>query len=123
MRETFIIHSRLSWRALRAEAASNRTHGLQAIAIEQLTARLAGGFLQPIDADELEKAIAGAAESDLGEFNEIKWLPGFARAAAETLDKAWLAGIDFGQIASVSGAAGASRLQAIISLESEALNR
>jgi hypothetical protein len=49
MRETIIIHSRLAWRQARGVAAGAKQHGLQALSIEQLTARLAGGFLKPID--------------------------------------------------------------------------
>jgi hypothetical protein len=49
VRETFIIHSRLSWRQVRGAAAIERQHGRQALAIEHLAARLAGGFLQAAD--------------------------------------------------------------------------
>jgi len=63
-------------------AAIERQHGLQALAIEHLAARLAGGFLQPINSDSLKEAIGGAIAMDLGEFNDIKTLPGFPRAAA-----------------------------------------
>jgi len=73
VRETLVIHSRLSWRKERGEAAIKRRHGLQALAIEQLTARLAGGFLQPVDSDALKEAI-GRYRHRLGEFNEIKKL-------------------------------------------------
>jgi hypothetical protein len=85
VRETLVIHSRLSWRQVRAVAAIERRHGLQALAIEHLVARLAGGFLQPINSDSLKEAIGEAIAMDLGEFNDIKTLPGFPRAAAATL--------------------------------------
>jgi hypothetical protein len=58
-------------------AAIERQHGLQALAIDQLAARLAGGFLQPINSDSLKEAIGEATAMDLGEFNNIKILPGF----------------------------------------------
>ena len=80
MRETFVIHSRLSWRQVRGAAAVKRQHGLQAIAIEHLAARLAGGFLQPIDSDSLKEAIGEAVAMDLGELNEIKTLPGLSKS-------------------------------------------
>jgi len=89
VRETFIIHSRLSWRQVRGAAAIEHRHGRQALAIEHLAARLASGFLQAINADSLKEAIGEAIAIDLGEFNEIKTLPGFPRAAAATLEKAW----------------------------------
>jgi hypothetical protein len=41
-------------------AAIERQHGLQALAIEHLAARLAGGFLQPINSDSLKEAIGEA---------------------------------------------------------------
>ena len=80
MRETFIIHSRLSLRQVRGAAAVERQHGLQAIAIEHLVARLAGGFLQPINSDSLKEAIGEAVALDLGELNEIKTLPGLSKS-------------------------------------------
>jgi hypothetical protein len=40
VRETFVIHSRLSWRQVRGAAAIEHRHGLQALAIEHLVARL-----------------------------------------------------------------------------------
>jgi len=93
MRETIIIHSRLSWRQVRGTAAIERRHGLQALGIEQLAARLAGGFLQPIDSDALKDAIGEVITEDLMEFNDIKTFPAFPRAAAATLVKAWAAGL------------------------------
>src|SRR6202045_4909278 len=60
-----------------------------------ISARLAGGFLQPIDPEKLQEAIRGAlATLSLGEFDVIKDLPGMVRAALNTLDKVWHADID-----------------------------
>jgi hypothetical protein len=58
VRHTLIIHSSLAWRHQRARAAIAGRHGLQALPIDALAARLAGGFLQPIDPDALKSAIA-----------------------------------------------------------------
>src|SRR5580704_12107320 len=99
VRETFVIHSRLSWRQIRGAAASTRQHGLQALAIEHLAARLGGGFVHPINSDALKQAIGEAIAMDLGEFNDIKTLPGFPRGAAATLEKAWTAGLKFSELA------------------------
>ena len=88
VRETFVIHSRLSWRQVRGVAAIERQRGLQALAIEHVAARLAGGFLQPINSNSLNEAIGEAIAMDLGELDDIKTLPGFSRAAAATLKKA-----------------------------------
>ena len=89
MRDTIIVHSRLAWRLARGEAAEAHRLGLQALTIELVAARLAGGFLQPIDSDALKNAIKRATAADLGELDGIKALPGFSRAAAATLHKVW----------------------------------
>jgi len=68
---------------------SNVRHGLQALAIEHLAARLAGGFLQPISSDLLKEAIGEAVAMDPRRVQrKLKTLPGFPRAAAATLQKA-----------------------------------
>ena len=123
VRETLVIHSRLSWRQVRGVAAIERQHGLQALAIEHLAARLAGGFLQPINSDSLKEAIGEAIAMDLGEFNDIKTLPGFPRAAAATLEKAWAAGLKLNELAKTSDALVRSRIDAVTRLEAEVLER
>jgi hypothetical protein len=119
VRETFVIHSRLSWRQIRGAAAIEHQHGLQALAIEHLAARLAGGFLQAINSDSLKEAIGEAVAIDLGEFNEIKTLPGFPRAAAATLEKAWAAGLKFTELAKTTDALIRSRIDAVTRLEAQ----
>jgi hypothetical protein len=94
VRETILINSRLAWRRHRGDAAVQRRHGLLVLSIELLAARLAGGFLQPINSDALKVGIAKALDTDLDDLNAIKSLPGFPRAAAATLRKTWAAGID-----------------------------
>ena len=102
-------------RELRLEAARNRWHGLRIMTFEQLAARLAGGLTQPVDNDALQKAIVAVLpETDLGELDGIKSLPGMTGAVADTLRKAWRAGLDlqaradehprFGSIASLERA-------------------
>ena len=82
-------------RELRLEAARNRWHGLQVMTFEQLAARLAGGLTQPVDDDALREAIVAVLpETDLGELDGIKALPGMVGAVAHTLRKAWRAGLD-----------------------------
>jgi hypothetical protein len=104
-------------------AAIERQHGLQALAIEHLAARLAGGFLQPINSDSLKEAIGEAISMDLGEFNDIKTLPGFSRAAAATLKKAWTAGLKFTELAKTSDTLVHSRIDAVTRLEAQVLKR
>ena len=82
-------------RELRLEAARGRRHGLQIMTFEQLAARLAGGLVQPVDDDALREAIGAVLpETALGELDGIKELPGMVGAAADTLRKAWRAGVD-----------------------------
>ena len=121
MRSTVIVHSHLAWRNVRAAAATAGQQGLQALSIEQVAARLAGGFVRPIENDALKEAVRKAAEIDLGELNNIKRLPGFARAAAATLTKAWAAGLDLSGLAEMEKGPKRPRLQALAKLEAETL--
>ena len=94
-RRTTVAHGRLGMRELRLEAARGRRHGLQVMTFEQLAVRLAGGLAQPIDDDALWETVkAVLPETALGELDGIKALPGMVSAAADTLRKAWRAGID-----------------------------
>jgi hypothetical protein len=96
-RRTFVAHGRFAMRELRLRAARTGAHGTQVMTIEHLAARLAGGFAQPIDSDTLRVAIQHALSvTTLGELDSIKLLPGMLDASADTLQKAWLAGVDLG---------------------------
>ncbi|MDP3593566.1 PD-(D/E)XK nuclease family protein [Phenylobacterium sp.] len=94
-RHTIIAHGRLAMRELRLAAARERQHGLQIMSFEQLAVRLAGGFARPIDDESLRAAIQAVLPSTpLGELENIKLLPGMVDASADTIHKAWRAGID-----------------------------
>ena len=93
MHKTLVVHNRYAWRSYRTHAAIDGSQGVGLLTIEQLAARLAGGFLQPIDSDDLKTAVASAVAQPLGELDAIKELPGFQRAAASSLAKAWSAGL------------------------------
>jgi PD-(D/E)XK nuclease superfamily len=94
-RRTIVAHGRLAMREIRLDAARRRRHGLQVMTFEQLAVRLAGGFARPIDDESLRSAIqAVLPATELGELEDIKLLPGMIDAAADTLHKAWRAGID-----------------------------
>ena len=94
-RITFVAHGRLAMREIRLEAARRCRHGVQVTTFEQMAARLAGGFLEPIDADALRIAVRQALPvTDLGGLDGIKDLPGMSDAACETLRKVWRSGID-----------------------------
>jgi hypothetical protein len=106
---------------MRVHAAETGRHGLQALPIEALAARLAGGFLQPIDSDALKAAVIKSLGQPLGELDRIKQLPGFPRAAAATLSKAWAAGLNLTELASTAPPETASRLTGVAGLEAEVL--
>ena len=90
-----MAHARLGMRELRLDAARASRHGLQVMTFEQLSARLAGGLARPVDDDALREAIKTVLpDTALGELDGIKALPGMVSAAADTLRKAWRAGID-----------------------------
>jgi hypothetical protein len=117
IRHTIIAHSNLLRHTLRLEAARCRIHGRQILSFEQLACRLAGGFVCGIDEDTLRDTIQRALpKTDLGELNEIKHLPGTVNASAETLRKAWRAGIKL-----ASKTHEHPRLQSIANLEQAVL--
>jgi hypothetical protein len=61
---------------------------------ESLVSRLAEGFITPIDTDTLRQTIQVVLpNTDLGELNTIKLLPGMVDAAANTLRKLWRSGL------------------------------
>ncbi len=89
------MHGRLAMRELRLAAARGRLHGLQVMTFEQLAVRLAGGMSQAIDDEALRAAIQEALPvTALGELDAIKDLPGMVGASADTLRKAWRAGVE-----------------------------
>src|SRR5450759_5087352 len=117
MRRTIVVHTRLAGHMARADAARAGAHGIQILMMGQLAARLAGGFLAPIDPDCLRDAVREALpETDLGELENIKTLPGMVRAAVNTLDKVWRADIDLSSSSHL-------RLQALAALEQNVLRR
>ena len=118
-RTTFVAHGRLSAREIRLKAARERRHGNQVMTFEHLAARLAGGFVEAIDSDILREVLqAVLPETDLGELDEIKNLPGMAGAATDTLHKAWRTGIDLR-----ARAVDHPRLAAMADLEEAVLKR
>ena len=117
-RRTIIAHGRLTMHELRLAAARKHRHGLQIMTFEQLAARLAGGLSRPVDDEALRIAIKTVLpETVLGELDDIKALPGMVDAAADTLRKAWRAGIDL-----QARASNHPRLQSIATLEEAVLN-
>lgn len=121
---TLVLHTRFASRSHRTKAAFDREQGLIPITMEQLASRLAGGFLAPIDSDRLKTAVATATGAPLAELDAIKDLPGFQRAAAATLTKAWRAGLTLEQEAeNAADEAAKARLASLSILEREVLSR
>ena len=118
-RSTLVVHGRLAMRDRRLAAARSGRHGLQVMSFEQAAVRLAGGFARPIDDESLRAAIqAVLPTTPMGELESIKSLPGMIDAAADTLHKAWRAGIDL-----AVRAADHPRLDAIARLETAVLDQ
>jgi hypothetical protein len=116
-RSTLVVHGRFAMREARLAAALSGRHGLQIMSFEQAAVRLAGGFARPIDEENLRAAIQTVLlTTPMGELESIKMLPGMIGAAADTLHKAWRAGIDL-SVRSVAH----PRLDAIARLEAAVL--
>jgi hypothetical protein len=117
MRRTVVVHTRLAGHMARVDTARAGAHGIRIMTMGQLAARLAGGFLAPINPDSLRDAVREALpETDLGELENIKTLPGMVRAAVSTFDKVWRADIDL-------SSSSHPRLRALAALERKVLHR
>jgi hypothetical protein len=118
-RSTLVVHGRLAMREGRLAAARRSCHGLQIMSFEQAAVRLAGGFARSIDDESLRATIhAVLPTTSMGELECIKALPGMIDAAADTLRKAWRAGIDL-----AARAADHPRIDAIARLEASVLGK
>ena len=118
------MHSRYGWQSHRTQAAMDEDQGVSIMTMDLLVARLAGGFLRPIDPDALKAAVAEAVFEPLGELDGIKMLPGFQRAAAASLSKAWRAGLKLDEeAAAATSETVRTRLDSLALLEREVLSR
>ena len=116
-RRTVVVHTKLAGHMARVAAARAGENGVQIMTMGQLAARLAGGLLRPVDPDALRDALREALPAvAMGELEPIKNLPGMVRAAVNTLDKVWRAGIEL-------SAGKHPRLQALHALEEDVLRR
>lgn len=122
-RRTIIVAGRTAAAAMRLHAARQGWQGVEIRTIEQVAARLAGGFLQPIDGDALAdacgKVVAESTAAELGDLQRIADLPGLPRALASTLSKLWQAHPGRNAPAAVAG--GEPRLRIIHGLEAAVL--
>jgi hypothetical protein len=89
-RRTIIVDGPLAFHMRRLEATRAGEIGVEIVSLPLLAARLAGGFVRPALAADVEHAIRGALE--VGGFDQIEAacdLPGFVRAAARSLIELW----------------------------------
>ena len=121
---TVVVNNRYAGRCHRTKAAFDGEQGLLLLSVEQLVARLAGGFLTPIDSDQLKAAVATVIAEPLGELDKIKMLPGFQRAIAASLSKAWSAGLMLDSEAEAAADETAkARLDSVATLERAVLSQ
>ena len=117
VRRTIVVHTKLAGHMARVEAARSGALGVQVLTMGQMAARLAGGFIAPIDTGALQEAVRDALpETNLGELENIKILPGMVRAVVGTLEKVWQANIELSSHSQ-------PRLQALAALERNVLDR
>lgn len=115
-RKTLVVLDRHAAVAQRLASAHERAHGTQVMTMNDLVARLAGGFTTTIDTILLRKTVHEVlSETHLGDLDTIKDLPGFVHAATHTLHKAWYSGFDLQQ--------NHPRVQAIARLERATLEK
>jgi RecB family exonuclease len=117
LRRSVVVHTNLAGHMLRVGFARRGEVGVQVLTMGQLVARLAGGFLRPIDLDVLlETAREALSAVDMGELQPIKDLPGMPSAVAGTFDKVWRADVRLAEY-------GHPRLVALAGLEEEIVSR
>ena len=116
-RRTVVVHTKLAGHMARVAAARAGENGVQIMTMGQLAGRLASGLLRPVDPDALREALREALPAvAMGELEPIKNPPGMIRAAVNTLDKVWRAGVEL-------SAGKYPRLQALHALEEDVLRR
>src|SRR6185295_2071613 len=115
VRRTAVVFGRLQSRELRLRAAREHDHGLQVMTMEQLACRLAGGFSRPIDDEALRTCLQAALpQTELGELDAIKMLPGMVDACVDTLRKVWTSRIDLAASGDHPRLASLARLEAAV---------
>ena len=89
-RRAILVEGPLAFRMRRLEAARMNEIGLEVLTLPLIASRLAGGFAHIADRGLLSTAIAAALdEGGFGELEDVRHLPGMARAVMQTLDRAW----------------------------------
>jgi hypothetical protein len=95
IRRTVVLEGPLAYRMRRYEAAQANESGLEILTFPQVAERLAGGFARAARGPLLYAAVDKALRLDgYADLENVKHLPGMARAAVATLTAAWSADID-----------------------------
>ncbi len=100
---TVVVDGPIALHTRRLLAAQRGEVGLQVLRMEQMAARLAGGFLRPASSEDLDVAVRTALAG--GGFNELENLsnfPGATRAVSRTLRRTWEAGVSLPDLAACS---------------------
>lgn len=112
MKKTTITFGKVALETERAAMARSGSLGGQVMAFEHMVERLAGGFLKIVDVMTLREVVASClADTDLGELEGVKDMPGMTTACADSLMAWWMSGLSFDSYA------GVPRMEAIRSLD------
>lgn len=86
--------------------------------LPQLAARLAGGFIRPTEAQDLDLAIRNALEiGGFADLESVKDLPGMKRSVAWSLDRIWNADVSLADPSLLARAGASTRLGDIAAIE------
>ena len=112
IKKTTITFGKVALETERAALARAGVIGGQVMAFEHMVERLAGGFLRIVDMMTLRETVSECLkDTDLGELDGIKDMPGMVTACADSLMSWWMSGLsnsDYDQH---------PRMQAIFKLE------
>ena len=103
-RTTYVVADSLAHRRVRDAITREGALGAGVVTLAGLATRLSGGFAQPVSSRELKSVLQAPPIDEASSLAGIATLPGFARAAANTLRAAWNAGLDLSANASAPGA-------------------
>ena len=94
-RRTIVVEGPLAYRMRRYDAACANEIGTEILTLSQVGARLAGGFSRVAEGALLYSAVDAALRLDgyIG-LQNVKHLPGMARAVVGTLTSVWSADLD-----------------------------
>jgi hypothetical protein len=118
LKKTVITFGKVALEAERAKLARASSIGGQVMAFEHMVERLAGGFLRIVDRLTLREIVSACLEeTDLGELEAVKSMPGMTSACADTLMTWWMSGLEYADYN------GVIRMEAIRSIDEAVTER